>query len=200
MTKNIKLSIILPCYHSENCIENIINDSCNQTVGDWELLVISNGEGREKQEKVIEHFLSDRRIKLISLALGNVSNARNVGMETARGEWLSFVDSDDRILPNHFEMMLDNATEDIDMVVCGFLQIFLKNKKEWRISLKSRENLVRCLPYGWAYPWNKLFRTSTVRNWGGTFDVRLTYQEDAVFIASFMAYTKRINVVNECTI
>lgn len=65
------ISIILPCYKAEKYIGNIIGDVVGQTYNDWELLVISNGEGQQQQLDIIkEYSKKDDRIRLLSIAQG----------------------------------------------------------------------------------------------------------------------------------
>ena len=93
---NKLISIILPCYKAEKFIGNIINDVTNQTYQDWELLVISNGEGQDSQLSIIDGFRKiDNRIKLFSIPTGGVSLARNIGLQNAVGDWITFLDADD---------------------------------------------------------------------------------------------------------
>lgn len=104
-----KISIVLPCYKAERFVGDMIADVQAQTYKDWELIVVSNGAGQEAQLKVINSMAAqDSRIRVISVEEGGVSNARNIGMEQATGQWLAFVDADDRCDNNHLELRAFN--------------------------------------------------------------------------------------------
>ena len=101
-----KISIILPTYNSDNVLENAINSVKAQTYENWELLIIENG--KKGQAEQIARKINDERIKYIYQAEPNVSNARNVGLEKATGEYIAFIDSDDQYEINFLEKMISN--------------------------------------------------------------------------------------------
>lgn len=77
---------------------------------------MSNGAGQEEQLNILRRLAdaaeAEGRIQVFSEEKGNVSNARNVGMAHATGEWLAFVDADDRLKPNHLQLLMAAVADD----------------------------------------------------------------------------------------
>jgi len=129
--KNIgKISVVLPCYKEEASVGNMIADVLAQSYADLELIVVSNGDGQERQLQVINRYAAtDARVRIVSVAEGGVSNARNIGMKHSTGAWLAFVDADDRLATNHLEL-LSAATNDGVDIVCGGIEMPTANAKQ----------------------------------------------------------------------
>ena len=201
MLQSNMISIILPCYKSEKFISKMIDDICSQTYSNWELIIVSNGEGREAQESVIEPYLNGHdNIKLLSLEHGGVSHARNVGIEVANGNYLTFVDADDEIEENHLERLVGALDDNTDIVVGGIVLERRKEKsiQELRItpnnSASSKEMWLRIGGLK-GYVFNKLYKTSFIKNSEVRFQEDLTIYEDIVFNTSLALLTTGINYI-----
>lgn len=202
--KNVgKISIVLPCYKAERFVGDMIADVQAQTYKDWELIVVSNGAGQEAQLKVINSMAAqDSRIRVISVEEGGLSNARNIGMEQATGQWLAFVDADDRCDNNHLELLVSGCDDDTDMIMAGFTQVWTKFGMSQTKEIEeghgldeyfaNRENLVL------GVVWNKLFNVNKTQKWGGKFDPTIAYSEDALFCLEFCLHYKKVNTVCLC--
>lgn len=201
MIQSKMISIILPCYKSEKVISKMIDDIYSQTYSNWELIIVSNGEGREAQESVIKSYLNGHKnIRLLSLEIGGVSHARNVGIEAATGEYLTFVDADDEIETCHLERLFDALEDDTDIVVGG---IVLERRKEKSIQklritpdngVPSKEMWLRIGGLT-CYVFNKLYRTSFIKNSDVRFHEDLTIYEDVVFNMKLALITTGIKYI-----
>lgn len=87
------LSVIIPLYNKAATIERAINSVLNQTIQDFELIVVNNGSTDGGQETVLK--IQDPRIKLVEQNNQGVSMARNRGIEEASTDWIAFLDADD---------------------------------------------------------------------------------------------------------
>lgn len=105
---NEKISIVIPCYKAERYIKDTINDVLAQTYDNWELICVSNGVGQEPQLAILNAFAAKMpdRMRVFTEEKGNVSNARNIGIKHATGEWITLVDGDDRIEKNHLQLLM----------------------------------------------------------------------------------------------
>ena len=92
-----KISIIVPVYNTEKYLRCCIDSILVQTFADFELLLINDGSTDSSGTICEEYALEDRRVRVFHKENGGVSSARNVGLDNARGEWITFVDSDDYI-------------------------------------------------------------------------------------------------------
>lgn len=101
------VSIIMPAYKTGKYISLAIQSILNQTYSEWELIVIDDGSP-DSLAMTVENFInSDQRIRLICQENAGVSAARNRGIETARGEYIAFLDSDDIWDPRFLEKTVE---------------------------------------------------------------------------------------------
>ena len=100
------VSVIVPTYRRPHLLPRALNSLLNQTFTDFELIVVDDGSGDETAE-VVAGFV-DPRLRYICLETnGGVANARNQAVERAQGEWLVFVDDDDRVEPTFLAELVD---------------------------------------------------------------------------------------------
>lgn len=97
----VKFSVIIPLYNKEDSITETIQSVLNQTFKEFELVIVNDGSTDGSLEKV--KAFSDPRIKIVDKPNGGVSSARNTGIENALGEWVSFIDADDRWAVGYLE-------------------------------------------------------------------------------------------------
>lgn len=104
-----KISVIVPVYNSIDCLEKCVRSICTQTYGDLEILLIDDGS-TDGTDRLCERLAQeDTRIHTYHKQNGGASSARNVGIKLATGTYLGFVDSDDYIEPDMYELMMDAA-------------------------------------------------------------------------------------------
>lgn len=115
-----ELSIIVPVYKVEKYLPRCIDSILAQTFGDFELILIDDGSPDGCGRICDEYAQKDKRIVVIHQKNMGVSAARNAGLDIARGRYIGFVDSDDWIEPQMYEVMMDAIRENgADMAVCG---------------------------------------------------------------------------------
>ena len=93
-----KVSIIMPVYNGERFLKPAIDSALAQTFADWELIVVDDGSKDSTPE--ILRQVTDPRVKVIHKQNGGEASARNLALEHACGEYISFLDADDLYLPN----------------------------------------------------------------------------------------------------
>lgn len=122
-TRDILLSIIIPAYNVENSIKPCIESILSQDVSfDYEILVIDDGS-KDKTLRILKtEYGENPRIKIIHQENGGTSIARNLGISLAHGEYLSFVDSDDVLLPFALQKWMDTAVREEAMLVIGSME------------------------------------------------------------------------------
>lgn len=107
-----KVSIVIPVYNAAPHLRRCLNAVCGQTLRDIEIICANDGSTDDSGEILREYAARDGRIKLIMLPVNmGAATARNRGMEAARGEYLSFVDSDDHPYPDFYEKLYMVAKE-----------------------------------------------------------------------------------------
>lgn len=121
----MKISVIVPVYNVENYLGKCLNSLVNQTLPEIEILVINDGSTDDSQ-KIIEVFQNKfpQKIKAFTKKNGGLSDARNFGIERARGEFIAFVDSDDyvsaRMMEEMYELGIKNQAE---IVICNLQKV-----------------------------------------------------------------------------
>ena len=96
-----QISIIIPAYNVEKYIEETLRSIEKQTFSDFEVLVIDDGSDDGTFDIVKSIASQDRRIKIYTQDNSGQGKARNTGIDNAQGEYLTFVDSDDLVLPDY---------------------------------------------------------------------------------------------------
>ena len=94
----MKISVITPVFNGESCIDSAIQSVIAQAFQDWELIVVNDGSS-DGTAAILDE-LDDSRIRVVHQANGGVSSARNVGLELAQGEYVTFLDADDCLPPD----------------------------------------------------------------------------------------------------
>lgn len=128
------ISVIVPVYNSEKYLHRCIDSILAQTYTDFELLLIDDGSKDNSGKICDEYAAKDSRIRVFHKENGGVSSARNMGLDNAQGEWITFVDSDDWV-ENDAYISLDKNS-DKDIIINSFLMYYEGNfYKEGDISL-----------------------------------------------------------------
>lgn len=108
--KQIKFSLIMPTYNRGFCIREAVDSVLEQTYQNFELIIIDDGS-EDETEKLIEETYADElksgKIIYCRIPHAGVSHARNIGLRMAGFEWIGYVDSDNKIVPNYLETFVN---------------------------------------------------------------------------------------------
>lgn len=120
---NDLISVIIPVYKVEEYLNQCIDSVLNQTYKNLEIILVDDGSPDNCGRICDEYSLTDSRIKVIHQSNKGLSEARNAGLDIAAGEWIGFVDSDDWIHSEMYELLLRQALEnDLDIVCCDYIE------------------------------------------------------------------------------
>lgn len=198
------ISIIVPVYKAEKFISRCVDSVIAQTYQDWELLLVDDGSPDQSGVICDNYSRNDQRIKVFHKQNGGVSSARNLGIENAQGEWITFLDADDYILTDFLSHLADKIQPGIDLIISGskrFGDSSLDNSIPCdceydsnlliinKINVKQEDYVFHgtC-----SYPWGKLLRTSVVKQHHLCFDTSMKVSEDTCFM---LKYLNRIDKV-----
>ncbi len=112
-----KISIIIPMYNVEKYLRRCLDSVANQTFKDWQAICVNDGSPDNSREIADEYAARDSRFVVINKENGGLSDARNVGMEHATGEYIMYLDSDDFIHPQTMEIAYCMAVRDNSDIV-----------------------------------------------------------------------------------
>ena len=130
-SKNIEVSIIVPIYNVEKYLERCLESLINQTFKDIEIIALNNGSTDNSLNILKKYESKDTRLKIINSDNRGVSDARNRGINEAKGKYVVFVDSDDWIENNMVEVLHNTIIEnDCDLVMCTYVREFENHSKE----------------------------------------------------------------------
>ena len=116
------ISVIVPVYKAEKYLHRCVDSILAQTYTDFELLLINDGSPDNCGAICDEYAIKDSRVRVFHKENGGASTARNLGLDEAKGEWITFVDSDDWIEPNMYEEMISAAKQYmVDAVYCDMV-------------------------------------------------------------------------------
>lgn len=182
-----KISIIIPVYNVEKYISRCIESIIIQTFKDWELLLINDGS-IDSSGNICEIYAKrDWRIKIIQKRNGGVSETRNLGLDMADGEYITFIDADDWIEPDYLEKMYDDIKKmNVEILITGYIiekedKIINKfiprrrkvmNIQEAKLELLKQE-IYSCTVY------DKLYKKEVLRK--ERFNTKLKIGEDLLF-------------------
>lgn len=197
------ISVIIPVYNVESQLDRCVESIIAQTYRNLEIILVDDGSPDSCPEKCDLWKKRDSRIKVIHKENGGLSSARNAGLEIATGEYISFVDSDDRVESIFLEKMLYHLLDtNADIVECAILQEDengtkqllalsgdVQKKDDARVHLLKNDKKV------FSFSWNKLYRASTIGNIRFCDDLR--FGEDTPFIFEVLENCKRYCQLNE---
>lgn len=130
------ISIIIPVYNKKSYIDKVLNDIIKQTFTDYECLLIDDGS-TDGSGEICDSFANiDNRFKVFHTKNSGVSHARNIGLDNASGEYITFIDADDHIESDYLEQLYNDITKSMtDLVICGM-------KKYWEDSFDTVNTVI----------------------------------------------------------
>lgn len=201
------VSIIIPVYNAEKYLDECLTSICNQTYKNLEVFVINDGSKDGSPEILDKWGKKDKRINVIHKANSGVSETRNLGIEKATGKYIMFVDSDDYIVENAIEILVNGFTKNVDLVICSKQELFDGEFKEEKykndeVGILNLENFVvkglnNCNPNFFNSPWNRLFLANIIKKENLRFNSKLNLGEDFVFNLDYLSHCKKINVCDD---
>lgn len=203
-----KVSVIIPVYNVETYLRQCLDSVCAQTMKEIEIICVDDGSTDSSPLILKEYAEKDDRIKVLIQKNGGAGAARNYGLRESRGEYLSFLDSDDFFEPD----MLEEAYKSIEEYQADFVVFesdqYHMNTKEYVKNpwVVRRKDIPPYMPFkhreltdnvfktfvGWA--WDKLYRKSFVTEHDLWFQEQRT-SNDLLFVFSALVLAKRIAVV-----
>lgn len=205
-------SIVMPVYNVENYLNQAVGSVLNQTFGDFEVLLIDDCSPDRSGEICDELAQQDERVRVIHLPQnGGLSNARNTGLEAAKGKFITFSDSDDWVDTNLYQTVYDSLQENYaEVTVFGLVEeYFDKNNEKIRayevtygkpeilrntdavrpevIHLEEKTLL--------GYAWNKFYNLQMLR------DNRISFKtipliEDILFNVEVCRFATKMNILD----
>lgn len=201
--KNL-ISVIVPVYNVEEYLQECINSIIKQTYKNIEIILVDDGS-TDKSKTICDKYLKeDSRIKVIHQENSGVSEARNKGIEEAKGDWITFVDADDYISLDFCEKMLKKVLEsDSDCIICSYNKIYnttvveILKSTDMQLNRKEFLNKIFDVQSGFGFCHMKLWNAKMIKDNKVYFDKELKVAEDALFCINMSNYINKIYFLNE---
>lgn len=205
MRKLSLISVIVPIYKVQDYLKECIESIINQTYSDIEVILVDDGSPDRCPQMCDEWAKRDYRIRVVHKKNGGLSSARNAGLDVAKGEYISFVDSDDFICKDALENLYNRIKDDKSIgIISGLIYRYqdgsINNfKDQWlcskEIVIPSSEFLFETMSQKSSYTvWNKLYRREVI---GNTRFREGRNNEDTLFMYDL---GKNIAILNVCMV
>ena len=206
-----RISIIVPVYQAEKLLPACVDSVKQQTYQDWELLLINDGSKDGSPAICDAYAAEDARIRVFHKENGGVSEARNLGLRNAVGEYIAFLDADDRFEPQTLEVLLELCEKNgADSAGCAHWNLLPDDTKTPELLLPAgvydrqaiREQIVCPLlgdrlsvPVFNGFIWRYLFSAEILRSAGISFEG--AYLEDEIFLMEYFCNANKLAVTEE---
>ena len=197
-----KISVIVPVYNVEQYLERCIDSIINQTYTNLEIILVNDGSTDNSGKLCDELAKKDERIRVIHKENGGLSDARNRGIDEAESDLVGFIDSDDYIDSDMYEVLLKNLNNtDADLSMCALYDVYnntpeaqVTNKETWELSSEQAIKMVMEAKILSVTAVNKLYRKSLFSDL--KFEVG-KIAEDAFIMIKLLDKCEKIVATNE---
>ncbi|WP_257152360.1 glycosyltransferase [Priestia megaterium] len=210
MVYNKVVTIIVPVFNAGEQLIKCINSILNQSYKNIEIVLVNDGSTDNSREICDEYASCHSKIKVIHQKNSGPSIARNVGINSASGDYIQFVDADDYIDPHMTERLIQAMElKGVQLSMCGYKTIHTTKKnqiiKEYIPSIKgSYKNTEFMHFFGEIFkdnfvnsPCNKLFVSKIIKENNIKFIENLNMGEDLLFNLDYIKVCDFISIVNE---
>ena len=200
------VSIIVPVFNVEQYLSKCLTSIKNQIFRDYELLLIDDGS-TDASGKICDDFQKDNSrtyVVHVNVNLG-VSAARNLGLQCAKGKYVTFIDSDDVVESDYLDCLIKPIRMyDCELVICGYQRIITRDNRIECVSTSDNmygvlsDDYYR-LPYSTASidgPVCKLYYLEIIRKNDIVFPVGVNWREDLQFNLLYFRHVKHYYFVN----
>ena len=202
----VYLSVIIPVYNTESYLDACLTSVCAQNLEGMEIICVNDGSTDRSGEILTVWANRYRNIRVITKGNGGLSSARNSGLQKARGEYIAFVDSDDRVDPVMFPSMLEKMKQENADVVCCCFNSFPPSVKvpfsfatgevlDFSGLLQSSNKVFSSNDL--CFVCRYVFRKELLDRMGLRFREDLRFAEDGVFITELLAGSRKIILMDE---
>lgn len=191
----MKVSVIIPVYNVEKYLEECLESVVNQTLKDIEIIIVNDGSTDLSGHIIRRYEERHSHIKVITKKNAGLGAARNTGYKYATGEYIAFLDSDDYVDLNMYNLMYKKAKEnDSDVVICGIEWVFDNKKKKNNVTIyeekkiSSYEGIKAFYNYKiQGFAWNKLYKKCIFDKYNIMYPEGVYYEDMFVSLQSIIS-------------
>lgn len=199
------ISVIIPVYNSGSTIRKCLESLNCQTYTNYEILIVDDGSTDNSLDICKEVCHHSNNVHIFHKENGGSASARNLGLEKAKGEWITFVDSDDWVYPDYLNNYVLCVNNNVDLIVQGFKSnkpLFLGQELSEDGYFSNFEgNILDGIPIlqkddTFGFLWIKLFNTTIIRKYALRFNEKFNLLEDEEFILRYLTHCKRLKATD----
>lgn len=195
------ISLIVPYYNSEKWLCRCLESLSSQNSTDIEFILVDDNS-TDKSREIVEKWVREepRGVSIENEGIPGVGGARNTGIENAKGEWITFLDSDDELnlelvdkfkreyvyTDNGYNIYQFNHLRSYDEINNVAFK-YCNNGGEYRLTTRLKD-----MPQQWWAVWNKFYRASLLNENNIRFNAQMRYGEDELFNLECLACDGRI--------
>ncbi|MGG7078770.1 glycosyltransferase family 2 protein [Clostridium sardiniense] len=200
-----KVSIIIPIYNVEKYLKRCIKSVLNQTLQDFELILINDGSSDSSGE-ICDEYINIKNVIVIHKRNEGVSSARNKGINIAKGEFLTFIDPDDCIDEDALELLYNLAKDNDAEIACYSMKTYKNNilttapVKNYKTKIFKKEKILKEYIEKGTFLYsvcNKIYANKLFANNRNRFSEDINYAEDALFNCYIMNDTNKLVFTNK---
>lgn len=201
-----RISVIMPVYNAEPYLRDILNDLLNQSYSNIELIIIDDGSSDGSAAIIQEYASKNDRVQFLQIENSGPSKARNIGLEIATGEYIRFIDADDRVPKDSMKNMIQiyNDNSDVDLVIGNFITDINrgyftgKELKEEKVEAKRFAEIFidYTKSFYFGVPWNKLYKRGIIEECRIRFNENIIWCEDFLFNVAYYSACNKMYILN----
>jgi len=202
-TMHTTITIIIPVFNAARYLAECLDSVLAQTYPHFELILIDDGSVDHSAELCDKYAQQDHRIRVIHTTNGGPSQARNIGLDAAIGEWVLFIDADDWVDTQYVASLVEAADKDDMLVVQG---IYCEKQEMVDKTLISFDAQVLCATsyhklfaelklQGCAYSFSKLFNRAIIEKHKIRFNPEIFAREDLIFLLQYLLAIETVKFI-----
>ncbi len=208
------ISVVVPCYNSQRFLSNCLKSLDKQTYQNAEYIIVDDGSTDDTYKILTKHAKKHPKYKIIKTEGVGVSTARNIGIDNAKGEFITFLDSDDMFSPYHLELLKDQTLKTgADTAVIDYYKVpegksyeshyfALPDYKHVPIEVfdnkSALEEFLAQLKFEFSV-WNKMYSTKIIKEHGVRFLDGCRYNEDSLFNYKYFKHAQKTVLIHWLT-
>ena len=203
------VTVVVPVYNACHTLRACVESITTQRYTALQIVLVNDGSRDESLALCRQLAATDARITVLTHENAGVSATRNAGLSIARGEYIAFVDSDDRLAPDAFSRLVARMRETHSDLTLATFYMTVGSKSSLRGCIR-RDDEMDLTPYMQYFAkapgsfyfsvlWNKLYRADIIRDNGVRFDEALHWGEDFDFNVQYLRYARAFATLAEPT-
>ena len=206
------ISVVVPCHNSQNFLSNCLKSLDAQIYQNAEFLMVDDGSTDETFNILTNHAKGNPKFKVLQSNGAGVSTARNVGIENAKGEFITFLDSDDMFSPYHLQLLYENVNNcGADTAVIDYIKVPEgKAYETYKFSVPedvpteefdnkaALEEFLAQLKFEFSV-WNKMYSSKVIREHNVRFLDGCRYNEDSLFNYKYFKHAQKTVLIHWLT-